>query len=32
MGAIAYGFKFPRLNPDVFGFHEVFHTILILKR
>ena len=28
MGAIAYGFKFPKLNPDVFGFHEVFHTLV----
>ena len=30
MGAIAYGFKFPKLNPDVFGFHEVFHTLVII--
>ena len=30
MGAIAYGFKFPKLSPEVFGFHEVFHTLVII--
>ena len=30
MGAISSGFKFPKLNPDVFGFHEVFHTLVII--
>ena len=30
MGAVAYGFRFPKLSPDVFGFHEVFHTLVII--
>ena len=30
VGAFAYGFKFPKLNPDVFGFHEVFHLLVVI--
>jgi hemolysin III len=30
IGALAYGFRFPKLSPDVFGFHEVFHTLVII--
>lgn len=30
MGAVAYGFRFPKLSPDIFGFHEVFHALVII--
>ena len=30
LGAIGYGLKFPKLNPNVFGFHEMFHLLVIL--
>tara|TARA_B100001094_G_C17876985_1_gene644973 strand:+ start:150 stop:785 length:636 start_codon:yes stop_codon:yes gene_type:complete len=30
LGATAYGFRFPKLNPDIFGFHEVFHTLVVI--
>ena len=30
IGAVAYGFKYPQLSPEVFGFHEVFHTLVII--
>ena len=29
-GGIAYGFKWPRLNPKVFGYHEFFHIFVSL--
>lgn len=28
LGALAYAFKWPNLNPRVFGFHEVFHLLV----
>ena len=30
LGALGYGLKFPKLNPNVFGFHEMFHLLVIL--
>lgn len=30
LGALAYGFKFPKLNPAIFGFHEMFHLLVII--
>jgi len=30
VGAIGYGLKFPKLNPNVFGFHEMFHLLVVL--
>ena len=29
LGALAYGTRRPRLNPRLFGFHEVFHACTI---
>lgn len=28
LGALSYGFKWPTLNPQVFGYHEVFHLLV----
>lgn len=28
LGAIAYAFKWPILNPRIFGYHEVFHVLV----
>lgn len=28
LGALAYAFKWPTLNPRVFGYHEVFHVLV----
>lgn len=28
LGALAYAFKWPALNPRVFGYHEVFHILV----
>ena len=30
LGAIGYGLKFPRLNPEIFGFHEMFHLLVVI--
>jgi hemolysin III len=30
VGAAAYGFRFPKLAPDTFGFHEFFHILVIV--
>ena len=30
LGAIGWGFKFPKLNPKIFGFHEMFHLLVIV--
>ncbi len=30
LGAIGYGLKFPKLNPEVFGFHEMFHLLVVI--
>ena len=30
IGATAYGFKIPKLSPDIFGFHEFFHLLVII--
>ncbi|MBT4791512.1 MAG: hypothetical protein HON90_08070 [Halobacteriovoraceae bacterium] len=27
-GAIIYGLKWPKLNPNIFGYHEVFHVFV----
>jgi hemolysin III len=29
LGALVYGFKWPRLSPRVFGFHELFHSLVV---
>ena len=29
-GALCYSFKFPKINPKVFGYHEVFHLLVNL--
>ncbi|MBC76518.1 MAG: hypothetical protein CME64_10940 [Halobacteriovoraceae bacterium] len=28
VGALSYGFKFPKLSPRVFGYHELFHVFV----
>lgn len=28
MGAVCYGFKYPVLRPNIFGYHEVFHLLV----
>jgi hemolysin III len=28
VGAIGYGFKFPDINPQYFGYHEFFHILV----
>ena len=28
IGAVIYGLKWPKLNPQVFGYHEVFHIFV----
>ena len=30
IGAIGYGLKYPKLNPKVFGFHEMFHLLVVI--
>ena len=30
LGAIGYGLKFPKLNPEIFGFHEMFHLLVVI--
>jgi hemolysin III len=30
LGAVVYGAKRPRLNPRVFGYHEVFHALTLV--
>ena len=30
LGAIGYGLKLPKLNPKVFGFHEMFHLLVVI--
>ena len=30
LGAIGYGLKFPKLNPEIFGFHEMFHLLVVM--
>lgn len=30
IGATAYGFRIPKLSPEVFGFHEFFHILVII--
>ena len=30
LGAIGYGLKFPTLNPRIFGFHEMFHLLVVI--
>ena len=30
IGAVGYGLKFPKLNPKIFGFHEMFHLLVII--
>ena len=30
LGAVAYGIRFPVLSPEVFGFHEFFHALVIV--
>ncbi len=30
LGAIGYGLKFPTLNPKIFGFHEMFHLLVVI--
>ena len=30
IGATAYGFKVPKLSPNIFGFHEFFHLLVII--
>ena len=30
LGAIGYGLKFPKLNPKIFGFHEMFHLLVVI--
>lgn len=29
VGALAYAFKWPKLNPKYFGYHEVFHILVV---
>ncbi|MFT4147905.1 MAG: hemolysin III family protein [Micrococcaceae bacterium] len=29
-GAIVYGMKKPNINPDIFGFHELFHAFTVV--
>lgn len=28
LGALSYGFKWPKLKPQIFGYHEVFHVLV----
>lgn len=28
VGGISYGLKYPKLNPKVFGYHELFHVLV----
>lgn len=28
LGALSYGFKWPKLKPQLFGYHEVFHLLV----
>jgi hemolysin III len=28
LGALCYGLKWPKLNPQIFGYHEVFHILV----
>ena len=30
LGAIGYGLKYPKLNPEIFGFHEMFHLLVVI--
>ena len=30
LGAVAYGIRFPVLSPEIFGFHEFFHLLVIV--
>lgn len=30
LGAVAYGTKWPRLSPRVFGYHEIFHALTLV--
>ena len=30
LGAIGYGFKYPKLNPKIFGYHEMFHLLVVI--
>ena len=30
LGAIVYGLKYPKLNPKIFGFHEMFHLLVVI--
>tara|TARA_B100001996_G_C18587259_1_gene564662 strand:- start:362 stop:997 length:636 start_codon:yes stop_codon:yes gene_type:complete len=30
LGAIGYGLKVPKLNPKIFGFHEMFHLLVVI--
>ncbi len=30
LGAIGYGLKYPKLNPKIFGFHEMFHLLVVI--
>ena len=28
IGAVGYGLKYPKLSPKIFGYHEVFHSMV----
>jgi hemolysin III len=28
IGAVGYGLKYPKLLPKIFGYHEVFHSLV----
>tara|TARA_X000000368_G_scaffold124241_1_gene97465 strand:- start:1323 stop:1712 length:390 start_codon:yes stop_codon:yes gene_type:complete len=30
LGAVGYGLKLPKLNPKIFGFHEMFHLLIVI--
>ena len=30
IGAIGYGLKWPKLDPKTFGFHEMFHLLVVI--
>lgn len=30
LGAVGYGLKYPKLNPKIFGFHEMFHLLVVI--
>jgi hemolysin III len=30
LGAITYGLKLPKLSPNIFGYHEMFHLLVVV--